>query len=135
MGRGGKYDDSDFQCDPNPNRDSTGCTTTIKCCDISFNVPKPVPSSADKKSFHVNTCGDLRTPNGQDINVQDAIREADFNRFINKEQIAYRVRGFQDIRRYSKHGGNTLVAAVYPWGGSCKGKCVTHGPDTPTCTY
>jgi len=126
---GGKYDDSDFQCNPHPNIGSSGCTTTIKCCDIPFNVPKPVPSSADKKSFGINMCGNLLAPNGQDINVQDAIREANFNRFTNKGQIAYRPRGFPG---YSKHGGNTLVAGSYLWGGSCKGKC---GGGTPTCTY
>jgi len=132
--RGGKYDNSVFICDTHPNSGSTGCTTTLKCCDVPFNVPVPVPSSADKKSFHINLCGDLLAPDGRYIDVQDAIREANFNRFNNKAQIAYRVRGFQNGDYSTRHGKNTLVAYSYLWGGSCQGRCVARG-GTPTCTY
>jgi len=132
--RGGKYDNSVFICDTHPNSGSTGCTTTLKCCDVPFNVPVPVPSSADKKSFHINLCGDLLAPDGRYIDVQDAIREANFNRFNNKEQIAYRVRGFQNGDYSTRHGKNTLVAYSYLWGGSCQGRCVARR-GTPTCTY
>jgi len=134
-GDGGTYDDSDRKCVGSPSSLYYECTTTLKCCHIPIpDVPFPVPSSADKKSFHITTCGNLLTPNGRYIDVQDAIREANFNRFDNKEQLAYQVRGFPNDQYSTRYGKNTLVVYQYLWGGSCQGKCVAKG-GTPTCTY
>jgi len=127
---GGKYDNSDFICDPHPRIGSTGCITNIKCCNIP--TPDPVPSLADKNRYGISYCGKLDGPDGpgyDTITVQDAIYNTKKN---NGRPIVYTAH-FQQGRLHQK-SGQTLTGGSYLWGGSCRGKCVKRS-GTGTCTY
>mmetsp|Transcript_41221 Transcript_41221/g.47538 ORF Transcript_41221/g.47538 Transcript_41221/m.47538 type:complete len:287 (-) Transcript_41221:132-992(-) len=129
--RGGKYDDSDFQCDPHPRIGSTGCTTNIKCCDIY--TPEPVPSTADKNRYGIKYCGKLNAPDGRTVTVPQAIFEANES----GRQIVFQVHGIGDVDKkiVADSRQQTLRAFdTYLWGGSCRGKCVKKG-GTASCTY
>mmetsp|Transcript_7173 Transcript_7173/g.7733 ORF Transcript_7173/g.7733 Transcript_7173/m.7733 type:complete len:278 (-) Transcript_7173:126-959(-) len=129
--RGGKYDDSDFQCDPHPRSGSTGCTTNIKCCDIY--TPEPVPSSADKNRYGIKYCGKLNAPDGRTVTVPQAIYETNES----GRQIVYPVHGIGDVNKkiVADSRQQTLRAFdTYLWGGSCHGTCVKKG-GTASCTY
>ena len=140
---GGTYDSSQQICLLDH---QSHCATIHKCCNIPpavrVPVPVPVPSFADKQSLGVAYCGNLLDQNGKYIDVQDAISEANFNRAnnnnqnrnTNMNQIAYRVRGYQN-GHYQQKRGNTVVAFDYLYGGSCGGTCVAKWPVTPSCTY
>jgi len=129
--RGGKYDDSDFQCDPHPRSGSTGCTTNIKCCDIY--TPEPVPSAVDKNRYGIKYCGKLNAPDGRTVTVPQAIYETNES----GRQIVFQVHGIGDVDKkiVADSRQQTLRAFdTYLWGGSCHGKCVKKG-GTASCTY